>query len=398
MHMKSLFAAMCLLALPCQPLLAQQATPAVQSPPPVQRIDVGGHKLRYEVAGPATISSAVPTVVFDSGMGDGLRAWRGIFPEVARFARVVAYDRAGLGQSEPGPEPRSFTQAATELHTLLHRAGIQPPYVLVGHSLGGAHIRAFAHLYKDEVAGLVFVDPFTESIFKAMSPEENANAAAEQRAMSSQGPPAALAEFEFAFGEVQHGFPQLASYGSPPDVPMMLLLAGRGRDPHEEAAALQQFETLMADATEGGVVLTPDSAHYIQRDDPALVISAIRKVVFPSAHLALMRNIREKGVDAAIADYRQRRLWYPADAFRERTLNELGYEQLQAKHTQEAVSLFKLNVEMYPDSSNVYDSLGEAHMENGERDAAIASYRKSLALDPGNANATELLEKLEKAP
>ena len=395
MNIRSLLAALCLLASPCQPLLAQQAAPAAQASPPTQLIDVGGHKLRYVVAGPAASTPAPPTVVFDSGLGDGLRPWQGIFPEIARFARVVAYDRAGYGQSQPGPNPRSFTQAATELHTLLHRAGIQPPYVLVGHSLGGAHIRAFAHLYKDEVAGLVFVDPISENAFKSASRAENEEGAAEQRAMLARVP-AALAEFEFVHGEVQNGFPQLASYGAPPDVPMMLLVAGSDRPPKWGTLLLEQYGSWMADATEGGVVLTPDSSHYIQRDDPALVISAIRKVVFPSAHLALMRNIREKGVDAAIADYRQRRLWYPADAFRERTLNDLGYGQLRAKRPREAIALFQLNVEMYPDSANAYDSLGEAHMANGERDAAIASYRKSLVLDPGNTNATEMLEKLEK--
>ena len=398
--MKTLLAALCLLAWPCQPVSAQQSIPSPQATPAAKLIDVGGHKLRYEVAGPAASTPAPPTVVFDSGLGDGLRPWQGIFPEVARFTRVVAYDRAGYGQSQPGPNPRSFTRAATELHTLLHRAGIQPPYVLVGHSLGGAHIRAFAHLYKDEVAGLVFVDPISESVFKSMSLEENEKEAARMQAMFKEGPPGALAEFEFAFGEVRNGFPQLASYGSPPDVPMMLLLANRDRDPdgHDAAERLRQYGIWMADATEGGVVLAPDSSHYIQRDDPALVISAIRKVVFPSVHLALARNIREKGVDAAITDYRQRRLWYPADAFQERTLNTLGYQQLQAKHTQEAIALFKLNVEMYPGSSNVYDSLGEAYMAGGERDAAIANYRKSLTLDPDNTNATEMLEKLDAAP
>jgi pimeloyl-ACP methyl ester carboxylesterase len=67
-----------------------------------------------------------------------------VFPEVARFTRVVSYDRAGYGKSEPGPAPRSQERLAKELHTLLHNAGIMPPYVLVGHSLGGANIRAFA--------------------------------------------------------------------------------------------------------------------------------------------------------------------------------------------------------------------------------------------------------------
>ena len=397
MVMRFFSAALCLFLLPCA-VLAQQTGHPDRPTTETRFIDVGGHKLRFEVTGTASAAPAAPTVVFDSGLGSGLRDWRGIVPEVARFARVIAYDRAGLGESQPGPEPRSFTQAATELRTLLRNAGIAPPYVLVGHSLGGANIRAFAHLYKDEVAGLVFVDPFSEDLFKSLSPEENEKAAAEQRAWSKQGPPAALAEFEFALGEVQNGFPQLTSYGTPPDVPMMLLVAGRGRGPHEGAAVLRQYGSWMADATEGGVVFTPDSGHYIQRDDPALVISAIRKVVFPSVHIALEREIREKGIAAAIARYRQKRLWYPADAFRESTLNVLGYEQLRAKRTQEAISLFKLNVEMFPDSSNVHDSLGEAYMAQGARGAAIASYRKSLALDPGNTNATEMLEKLEKEP
>lgn len=397
MGMRFFSAALCLFLLPCA-VLGQQTGHSDRPTSETRFVDVGGHKLRFEVAGTASAAPAAPTVVFDSGLGTGLRDWRGIVPEVARFARVVAYDRAGLGESQPGPEPRSFTQAATELHTLLRNAGIAPPYVLVGHSLGGANIRAFAHLYKDEVAGVVFVDPFSEDLFKSLSQEENEKAAAEQRAWSKQGPPAALAEFEFAFSEVQNGFPQLTSYGPPPDVPMMLLVAGRGRGPNEGAAVLRQYGSWMADATEGGVVFTPDSGHYIQRDDPALVISAIRKVVFPSVQIALEREIREKGVDAAIARYRQMRLWYPVDAFRERTLNALGYEQLRAKRTQEAISLFKLNVEMYPGSSNVHDSLGEAYMAQGERDAAIASYRKSLALDRENTNAAEMLEKLEKEP
>lgn len=388
-------AVLCLLLLPSA-ALAQQVRHPAQAAAENRFVDVGGHKLRFQVAGPAPGAALVPTVVFESGLGDGLGAWSGIFPDVAGFARVVAYDRAGYGQSQPGPEPRSFTQAATELHAMLHRAGIEPPYVLVGHSLGGANIRAFAHLFRDEVAGLVFVDPFSENAFGSASPAENEEGAAGQRAMLARLP-AALAEFEFAHGEVLDGFPRLAAFGAPPDVPMMLLIAGSDRPPNWGKSLLDQYGHWMAESTEGGVVLAPDSSHYIQRDDPALVIGAIRKVVFPSERIALAREIREKGVEAAIARYRQMRQWYPADAFRERTLNTLGYEQLRAKRTQEAISLFKLNVEMFPESSNVHDSLGEAYMAHGERDAAIASYRRSLALDPGNANAAGMLAKLEAA-
>src|SRR5437016_11263637 len=76
-------------------------------------IDVDGHRMYAKCAG-----SGGPTVVFDSGFGDGLDSWNPVFSSIARFAHVVAYDRAGYGQSAPGPAPRSMIQIARELHTL----------------------------------------------------------------------------------------------------------------------------------------------------------------------------------------------------------------------------------------------------------------------------------------
>jgi tetratricopeptide (TPR) repeat protein len=128
--------------------------------------------------------------------------------------------------------------------------------------------------------------------------------------------------------------------------------------------------------------------------DPELVTSSIRRVVFPSVQNALEKEIKEKGVPAAIARYRQMRLRYPTEYFKERTLNVLGYQQMNAHHVEEAIALFKLNVEMYPRAFNTYDSLGEAYMVHGDRLLAIRNYRKSLALNPKNTNAAEKLKQL----
>lgn len=83
-------------------------------------------------------------------------------------------------------------------------------------------------------------------------------------------------------------------------------------------------------------------------------------------------------------------------AIAEQRLNGLGYGLLQAKKLPEAIVMFKLNVEFYPESWNTYDSLGEAYMKNGDKDLAIANYKKSVALNPKNSNGAEMLKKLEQ--
>lgn len=124
-------------------------------PPPGQLVDVGGRRLHLVVMGE---EQAGPTVILDGGMVSFSSNWAWVQPEVARGARVVAYDRAGLGWSDPGPGPRDAGQSAKELRTALRHLGITGPYVLAGHSYGGLTVRAFAALYPQDVAGIVMAD------------------------------------------------------------------------------------------------------------------------------------------------------------------------------------------------------------------------------------------------
>ncbi len=122
--------------------------------PPGQMVDVGGYKLHIYCQG-----EGEPTIILDS-MADGSSAnWGWVQPEMARTNRTCAYDRAGFGWSEPGPEPRTAQQSAKELFTLLQNAAIPQPYILVGHSYGANVARLFAQLYPRETAGMVLVDP-----------------------------------------------------------------------------------------------------------------------------------------------------------------------------------------------------------------------------------------------
>jgi pimeloyl-ACP methyl ester carboxylesterase len=130
-----------------------EATDPTVMPSTGRLIDVDGHRLYLNCVG-----SGSPTVVLEPGAGATSSHMGWIAPALARSIRVCVYDRAGRGWSEPADTPQDGARIATDLHTLVHRAGEVGPYVLAGHSFGGLYVRIFAAHYPDEVAGLVLVD------------------------------------------------------------------------------------------------------------------------------------------------------------------------------------------------------------------------------------------------
>ena len=108
--------------------------------------------------------SGSPTVVFDSGWGDWAPIWAMVQPAVAKWTRACSYDRAGVGFSDAGPMPRTSVTIAEELHSALHNAGIDGPYILAASSFGGDNMRVFADRYLHDVAGFVFVESDTDDL------------------------------------------------------------------------------------------------------------------------------------------------------------------------------------------------------------------------------------------
>ncbi len=141
------------MALVLRAASAEQTAEDPPYPPPGKLVDVGGYKLHLAVSGEGD-----PSVVLIAGGGDFSFDWSLVQPAIAGFARVCSYDRAGTAWSDLGPTPRTMKQEAHELHVLLKNAGIKPPYVLVGHSIGGLMARVYADQRRGEVAGIVLVD------------------------------------------------------------------------------------------------------------------------------------------------------------------------------------------------------------------------------------------------
>jgi pimeloyl-ACP methyl ester carboxylesterase len=277
-------------------------------PMPGQLIDIGGYKLHINCQGQGT-----PVVILDSGLGDSYVSWRRVQPQIAQFARVCSYDRGGLGYSDPSPRPRTSKDLVEELHTLLHDAGVAPPYVLVGHSMAGYDVRVYASHYRDQLAGIVLVDashPDQENRFPAALKDMQGtwlregefleftmpfgiprliglcNPDSSVRAVECNANTAreTVAEMK-AFSE---SAAQAATTGSFGDLPLVVLshdpanlsshLPADLAKPTSDAWEKMQEESAHL-STRGSQSTVKDTSHYIQYDNPAAVIDAVRNVV-----------------------------------------------------------------------------------------------------------------------
>jgi pimeloyl-ACP methyl ester carboxylesterase len=130
-------------------------------------VDVGGRQLHIDVRG-----QGGPTVVLEAGIAASSISWALVQNRIAEFTTVVSYDRAGFGWSRhAAPHRPTALAAAEELAVLLERAGIAPPFILVGHSFGGLIVRIFQQTFPEKVAGLVFVDPVARVEWARATPQ-----------------------------------------------------------------------------------------------------------------------------------------------------------------------------------------------------------------------------------
>jgi pimeloyl-ACP methyl ester carboxylesterase len=278
------------------------------NPMPGKRLEVGGYKMHIDCTGEGS-----PTVILESGLGDTYVSWRKVQPQIAKFAHVCSYDRAGIGYSDSSSDPRTSQMIATQLHRLLQSAAIAPPYILVGHSMGGYTVRLFASLYRNEVAGMVLVDASHPDQQNRFPPELNNMMATQVReseflaysmpfgiprllGLCDDDPVARAAECNFhsareVVAELK-SFPesaaQAATAGSLGDLPLAVL----SHDPDKPSADLspdlakpvndaweKMQEELAHLSTRGTQTIAKNSSHYIQFDRPEIVIDAVKSVV-----------------------------------------------------------------------------------------------------------------------
>jgi pimeloyl-ACP methyl ester carboxylesterase len=249
--------------------------------------DTSGRRLALTRRG-----SGAPTVVLETGLGAESAEWEVVQQEVEQCSHVIRYDRANRGQSDAAPKPRAAQDCVADLHTLLTTAAIPGPYVLVGHSLGGLIVRLYAHQHPQDVAGLVLVDPMHEDQFERLG---------SLIPPAFAGEPETLTQFRRFWtadwrdpAKNHEGVDFVASQaqahmiGSLGDIPMLMLTAGshvRAAPPGDANAARMQMlwrelhRELMRQSSSAQQILVETSGHFIQREQPEVVVAAIRQMV-----------------------------------------------------------------------------------------------------------------------
>jgi pimeloyl-ACP methyl ester carboxylesterase len=296
--------------------------------PPGILIDVGGHRLHATCLGGGS-----PVVLLESGIAASSLSWAVVQPEIATFTRVCSYDRAGFAWSDPASCPRTFDRMVDELETVVADIAPQERYILVGHSFGSFLVSAYAARHSARIAGLVLVDPATEwltttphrarllsggrklsrigallarvGVVRACLALLTGGAPGAPRRFVSIFGPTAARTLERLVGEVRKLPPEIhpiveamwcdpkcfnamadhlatlerhreaiASVVPPREVPLIVISSG-----DQPAEQLAVHRNLVDRSLAGRHIIASRSAHWIQFDEPELVINAVRNLV-----------------------------------------------------------------------------------------------------------------------
>jgi pimeloyl-ACP methyl ester carboxylesterase len=286
-------------------------------PPPGEMIDIGnGVRLHINCVGTGS-----PVVLMEAGLSCSSPDWRLVQPGVSQGTRVCTYDRAGLGWSDKSEAPRTGPYIAQELHRLLGRKGESPPFVLVGHSIGGLYVRQYAAMFPEEVKGIVLVDSSHEEMYEQLPrpalklmeetykpywkyaiyakfggirfdkwwyPE--ADVWLEGIRLQSNAIEVRPEKYETTYAEYsafEESASQLRAANWRANIPLVVLTQGTDKFPSLPAAqnesATKVWRSLQAElanrSPQGEHIIVEGSGHFIHLEKPEVVIQSIFKVV-----------------------------------------------------------------------------------------------------------------------
>lgn len=270
-------------------------------------ITVDSSKIWINTIGLDNRKEGQPVVVFESGHGTPMDNWDKVLEGVAELAPLVTYDRPGIGQSETIEEIPSIENVSSRLVSILNQLAIKPPYLLVGHSLGGLYVRGFANHYPELLAGLVIIDPadFTETHqnkrlyynvldWEAVRVDSLIQQFIDNRNRRHQeAPPAIRREGQYLEEIRDNEFEEIQQHQLP-NIPVHILTGGRFDKPlkfrskeYDEEALFRskmkhrvsRWTDVIQSVDKGMLFYSANAGHFVHFDQPELLISSIKIIL-----------------------------------------------------------------------------------------------------------------------
>jgi len=273
-------------------------------------ITIDSTKIWINTIGIENRKEGQPVIVFESGLGTPMGHWDKILDGVSELAPLITYDRPGIGESEPDNEMPTIKNISDKLIKILKYLDIEPPYILVGHSLGGAYVRGFAVYYPELLAGLVIIDPadFTETRLNRRKPFLDVGLTNEQvdtlfnkwalddeanKNKPTSKPKSVIEESEVLEQLRETDFKEITN-SNLPNIPVHILTGGRYDTPPrfrikelndsllfraKMKNRVERWTDVVQSVDKGMLLYSGDAGHFVHYDDPELLISSIRIIL-----------------------------------------------------------------------------------------------------------------------
>jgi pimeloyl-ACP methyl ester carboxylesterase len=384
-------------------------------------VQIEGKSQHYLTIGTEERKLGQPLVIFESGLGTNLETWQGVIDELGETTPVFAYDRAGIGQSEAMDEVPNPENRTKQLKTLLDKLDLNPPYILVGQEWGGILIKDFAQSYPQDVEAMIYLDPINQSTQKKqmISLLDKAGLEGERIAGSyfkikedqlKYAPEGVRSEakviLELETGELSN--PGIYDY---PALPSVIIAGGMKSQimfspssPFVEefkvlnqilqADRIAEFTQQTMENSDSELILVSKSAQFFSFQEPEKLGSIISFSYFQDRSKKIVQA-SERYSTEEFQEYLNGLLaYFPESKIPESLINGLGYDQLRRDQPEYAIALFQYNLNRFPDSANVYDSMGDGLVALGKVKEAVPYFQKAVEMGEAiNHSDLELFKK-----
>ncbi|GAB2483171.1 alpha/beta fold hydrolase [Algoriphagus taiwanensis] len=374
---------------------------------PGKKVAIDGKDIFYHLAGIENRKFGQPLVILESNHASSFDTWYKVIDNLENVP-ILAYDRAGIGQSDPFDESPTPENRTRQLRNLLEKLNLEPPYILVGHGWGSMLIKDFAMTYPESVEGMIYLDPVDESSsFEKMitifnqagwDGEKIAKEFFEVRKERFQQAPAGIkAEaqvmYEFALGEKSN--PKLYDF---PEIPSAILLGGKHvgymENPFEPTLTvdyqqvvnllqrdrISNFTDLILNRQDSEMILLSNYMHYFHLQEPEKISASILSKYHGDPAKKLVKAAQKYDLEQFKKYLEGLETHTLNGEITEAIINMLGYDQLRKDQPAHALVLFSYNLEQNPQSANVYDSMGDGLVAMGKTKEAIPYFEKAVKL------------------